>query len=376
MGKKKSKVPKAAAKPQSRRLDNDHDIFLRGLLSVLALVIKKLEYVLPSSIRPYVDLATLKPAAETSVDGKMRYLASDCVYECALQRMALPEPYRSEFDLPSMRFCFLMEGKSSAPSEPIDFQLEDYRKAIWSKDLKNKLFMGIVIPILIYSGKYAWNKRKAYDYFKKYLPIELLDFIPNPNYLVIDLHDITDKEIIESTDLGALRSAFLALKHGHNPDYFENAIPDLFKFVLDDDAVAPTYLLEEFLKLLSAYIQRRSKMTETQIINIALKSTDENMATKVKTMFDIVEERALKQGIALGKAESQAIIKEAEAKVKETEAKAKETEAKAKEMEQKVTALIKILMITTPMTDAQLIHQFQLSEIFVTQLRKEVNNLN
>ncbi len=150
------------------------------------------------------------------------------------------------------------------------------------------------------------------------------------------------------------------------------------------------YLLHEFLKLLSAYIQRRAKMSEQEIIETVLKSKNQVMATKVRTMFDIVEERGIEKGIAIGEAKSEDRIKQAEAKVKEveekakakvketeakakeTEAKAKETEAKAKETEAKMSAMIKILMLTTPMTDAQFVQQFKLSEDFVVTIRKEI----
>jgi alanyl-tRNA synthetase len=152
------------------------------------------------------------------------------------------------------------------------------------------------------------------------------------------------------------------------------------------------------LKLLSAYIQRRAKLSEQEVIETILKSKNQVMATKVRTMFDIVEERGIEKGIekgiAIGEAKSEDRIKQAEAKiketearaeakvketeakakaeVKETEAKAKETEAKAKETEAKLRAMVKILMLTTPMTDAQFVQQFQLSEDFVAAIRKEM----
>ncbi|MEN9609218.1 MAG: hypothetical protein RLZZ628_32 [Bacteroidota bacterium] len=408
---KSSALPKKAVKPKAKRkgFDNDHDSFLRGVLGIMLFVRRKLEYILPNNIRPFCDLDSLKPAAETAVDGKLRYLASDCIYECALQQRELPEPYRSQTDFPNMRFCFLIESKSAPPAEPIDFQIEDYRKAIWSKDLKNNQFMGLVLPILIYNGKYAWNKQKVYDYFKKHLPPSLLAYIPNPLYLVLDLHAITDNEITSLVELGALRSVFLALKHGHDPDYFKKEIPNLFNFAIEDadlgnaTPLTPKYLLQEFLKLLSSYVQRRAKLSEDEVIETILESKNAVMKTKVRTIFDVFQEKGmeeglekgLEKGIAIGEAKSEDRIKQAEAKVKETEAKAKETEAKAKETEAKaketeakaketeakaketeakLREIVKLLMITTAMTDEQLVKQFKLPVALVTQLRHEIAN--
>ncbi len=355
--------------------DNDHDNFVRGLLSITILLIKKLKYVLPLRLQSYVKFDTLKPTSEVHVDNQMNQTASDCIYECEMDMAKLPKDPHSKRKVPQIRFIFLMEAKSSPPDEPIDFQIEGYRKEIWSKDLKNKRFPGLVLPILIYNGKVKWNRRMIYDRFKLFLPADLLEYVPFYKYLIIDLFRLTNQEIMDNVDLGALRSAFLALKHGHDPEYLKQEIANLFNFAVEDpdfeaksDDPDAKYLLHEFLKLLSAYIQRRTKMSENEVMETVLKSKNQVMATKVRTMFDIVEERGIAKGIALGEER----IKQAEAKAKETEAKAKETEAKAKETEAKVRSIIKILMLTTPMTDAQLIKQFQLSEVFVMQLRKEI----
>jgi Putative transposase, YhgA-like len=371
-----------AAPPHTAQgTDNDHDNFIRGLLSITILLIKKLKYVLPVNLQSYVKFDTLKPTSEVHVDNQMIQTASDCIYECEMNMALLPKDRRSKRKVPQIRFVFLMEAKSSPPSEPVDFQIEGYRKEIWSKDLKNKRFPGLVLPILIYNGKVPWNRRMIYDRFKLFLPEELLEYVPFYKYLIINLFRITNQEIIDNVDLGALRSAFLALKHGHDPEYLKQEIANLFNFAVEDpdfdvksEEPDAKYLLHEFLKLLSAYIQRRTKMTENEVMETILKSKNQVMATKVRTMFDIAEERGEERGIAKGIALSEEKIKQAEAKAKETEAKAKETEAKAKETEAKIREIIKILMLTTAMTNAQLIQQFQLSETFVMQLRKEITD--
>jgi hypothetical protein len=403
----KTELAVSASKTKRRGFDKDHDAFVRGVMSMILLVRRKLVYILPKNIQACCDFDALKPATETSVDGKLRYLASDCVFECPLLQSKLPEPYRSLSDFPVMRFCFLVESKSSAPAEPIDFQIEDYRKAIWSNDLKNEASMGVVLPIIIYNGKSGWSKQKVYDHFKKYLPPFILAYIPNPIYFILDLHALTDEEIISCVELGALRSVFLALKHGHDKDYFKTEIPNLFNFATTDAELAeatpmtPKYLLQEFLSLLSSYIQRRAKMSEEEVLQKVLESKDVVMKTKVRTMFDIFKDEGIAEGIAIGEAKSETRIKQAEAKVKETEAKVKETEAKAKETEAraketeakakeaeakvketeakaketeaKLREVVKLLMLTTQLTDEQFVKQFKLPVGLVTQLRAEIN---
>ncbi len=341
--KQKKRPPK---EPSTRRMDNDHDIFLRALMSIIALVKLQLEYVVPMELRQYMDFSTLKPVPDTHVDDELSYSASDCIFECDFLRTTLPLKYRSIKKMPKLCFYFLIEGKSSAPSVPIDFQIEAYRRMMWLRDKKNKRFPGIVIPIIIYNGKDAWRKKKIYDRFESFLPQEILPFLPNPRYLVIDLHDLPDEVIQNAINLGALRGAYLAMKHGHDESYFKDEIKNLLKFA---EGLAPKELLDSYIQMLLEYIQRRSKLSETEIKNIVLNSNDKDMRTKIKTVFEAIEERATAAGIALGEAKSEdkvkeaqaeakaakAELKKAEAKAKETEAKAKETEAKAKETEAK-----------------------------------------
>jgi hypothetical protein len=347
LSKQKKRPPE---EPSTRRMDNDHDIFLRALMNIMALVKLQLEYVVPIEMRQYMDFSTLKPVPDTHVDDKLLYSASDCIFECDFLRSTLPLKYRSVKKMPKLCFYFLIEGKSSAPSVPIDFQIEAYRRMMWLRDKKNKKFPGIVVPIIIYNGQDAWRKKKIYDRFESFLPQEVLSFLPNPRYLVIDLHDLPDEVIRNAIDLGALRGAYLALKHGHEESYFKDEIKNLLKFA---DGFDTKDLLDSFIQMLLEYIQRRSKLSETEIHNIVLNSNDKDMRTKIKTVFEGIEERATAAGIALGeaksedkvkeaqaaakaaKAEAKAQIKEAQAQVKEAEAKAKETEAKAKETEAK-----------------------------------------
>lgn len=60
-----------------------------------------------------------------------------------------------------------------------------------------------------------------YDYFAKYLPQTILDYIPCPKFIVIDLQAINDADIAAALDLGELRAAFVALKHAHDKEFFQ-----------------------------------------------------------------------------------------------------------------------------------------------------------
>jgi Putative transposase, YhgA-like len=280
----------------------DHDIFVRGILGINALVLKLLLHYIPKNIQPFIDFSTLKVFPDKQIDGKLKLIEADSIHECALNVAHLPESMRHQSNLPLFRFCFLWEHKSSKPNEPIEFQVESYRHGIIRADLKKEQEPSIVIPILLYHGTEKWDKKFLYERVESYLPPELLRYIPYPNYIIIDLQAMTEAEIEAATDLSELRGAFVALKHGHDEDFFKQNMKKVLKFV---DEMPTTYIFQEFFKMLIEYMQRRSKLEKEEFDEIVEQNLDTEMATRkvFKTSYEIVAEEAELKGELKGKAE-------------------------------------------------------------------------
>ncbi len=183
---------------------------------------------------------------------------------------------------------------------PIDFQIGGYddnirrRDFIKKKNSDAKDSLSIVIPILIYHGKAKWEKKRLYDYFEPYLPDILLDFIPKEKYIVIDIQAMQDEEIESAIDLGELRSAFIALKHGHEKKYFEHNMKKVLKFVHN---IPTKELLETYLQMLLEYMQRRTEMENEAFNAIVEQSNDKEMTTTFKTIFETAREKAEAKGV-------------------------------------------------------------------------------
>ena len=304
MAKTDKKSPKTASESK-RKYNKDHDIFIKGILSLDELVLLLLYRYLPTNLQRYVDFSTLKLLSDAHIDNKLLAQYSDSIHECALLKEQLPEHVRNMPDLPTFRFCFLWEHKSYKPyEEPIEAQNERYRYAIISSDLKNKKHPSIVIPILLYHGATKWAKKMLYDLFEPYLPPDILEFIPRPKYIVIDIQNTDEAEIAKMIDLSVLRAAFIALKHGHERDFFKQDMEKVFKFV---ENLPTVYLFQEFFKMLLEYMQRRSEL-EPEIFNeIVEQKLNPDMATQFKTSFEVAEERGEKRGMAIGEQKGIAI---------------------------------------------------------------------
>jgi Putative transposase, YhgA-like len=341
----KSKEPKSE-KPRVKR-QKDHDIFVRGILSINTLVLKLLLHYIPKDVQPFLDFSTLKDITDTQVSNKLRLTQSDSIHECMLNVSKLPESVQQMDDLPTFRFCFLWEHKSSKPQNPIEFQVESYRYGIIYADLKKELPPSIVIPILIYHGQEAWDKKRLFERVEAYLPPELLAYIPYPKYIIIDLQAMSEADIEALSDLEEIRAAFIALKYAHDKDFFKQNMKKVLKFTRD---LTATYMFKEFFKMLLEYMQRRAQIETEEFEDIVEQNIDDEMATKkvFKTMFEVREERAKLEGELKGKLEG-------------------ELKGELKGLRKAIFLSLK----TASLTDAQIAFELDIDESFVKSVRQE-----
>jgi hypothetical protein len=163
---------------------------------------------------------------------------------------------------------------------------------------------------LIYHGAKKWKYKRLYDYFAKYLPDAILEYIPRPKYIIIDLQAMSDVDIAAALDLGELRAAFIALKHAHDKEFFQNNLEEILKFAQDSN---PSLLFQTYLRMLMTYSQRRSKLDDEKFHTIVEQlKPNKNMATAFKPFWEVGEAKALQKGIAIGEAKAQQLAQQKE----------------------------------------------------------------
>jgi hypothetical protein len=113
--------------------------------------------------------------------------------------------------------------------------------------------------------------------------------------------------------LGELRAAFIALKHAHDKVFFQQNLAEILKFAQDSK---PSLLFQTYLRRLMEYSQRRSKLESTVFNHIVEQLTpNQKMGIRLKTIFEVAEEKAEKKGRQEGRQEGISI---GEAKVQAT----------------------------------------------------------
>ncbi len=208
---------------------------------------------------------------------------------------------------------------------------------------------------MIYHGARKWKYKRLYDYFAKYLPQTILDYVSFPKYIVIDLQAMPDADIEAAIDLGELQAAFIALKHANDKEFFQQNLAEILKFA---ETSKPSLLFKTYLRMLMEYSERRSKLDNIKFSEIVEQlKPDKKMATAFKSIFDVAEEKAMEKGKEIGMEKGIAIG---------------EAKANQKAQESKRQAILK-LMKTTRLENFQIAEAFDLPITFVEAIRLEVN---
>ena len=187
---------------------------------------------------------------------------------------------------------------------------------------------------------------------------------------MIDIQSTSEEEIEKMVDLGVLRGVFIALKHGHEKNFFKKDMEKVLKFV---ETLPIQYVFQSFFKMLLEYMQRRSDLEDAEFNKIVEQKLEPDMATNFKTIFENAEERAEKRGeqkgIAIGEQKGIAIGEQKGIAIGEQKGIAI-GEAMSKEI---LNRAITVLLRTTSLTDIQIAKELETEESSVKAIREGMN---
>ncbi|NWH06933.1 Rpn family recombination-promoting nuclease/putative transposase [Desulfobacter latus] len=195
-------------------MPDHHDSFFKKIFSDKLNVADFSKHVLPPELVKNLDLASLHLENTSYVDEELAKQFSDVVYSCV-------------FNQSEVRISLLFEHKSF-PDRNLPYQILKYMVRIWNENLKQKTHFTPIIPIVLYHGKKAWQPEGLKSVFNT-PSIELLPFIPDFQYIFIDLSRYTDEDIkLRIFETVSLKMALLILKNIFNPGHLEQALEEYF----------------------------------------------------------------------------------------------------------------------------------------------------
>jgi predicted transposase/invertase (TIGR01784 family) len=206
---KRKKTPKGAIKLPNYKAfaKRPHDQYARFVLQIRVAALAFLRFVLPDSARNLIDFDSLQLSSETFVDSSLRSHLTDICYVG-----------NSNTDTP-FRIAIIVEHKSYAPHKGhLIAQLLRYISNIWQSDVRNNRPLTFTLPIVLYHGPTPLLKEELAAIFE-HIPAELRHYLPNLDFLLLDINQIDDT-VIEQTE-ALLRNFFYTLKYARNESFID-----------------------------------------------------------------------------------------------------------------------------------------------------------
>ena len=259
--------------------NQQHDEFVKTQLSDKVNVQDFIRQFLPEGLVAKLDLEGIELDNTTYITPKLAKYYSDLVWLC-------------QYKETQVRVAFLVEHKSAPVPYP-HLQLLRYMLEVWEKNLKDEKPFLLIIPIVFYHGDDKWNNRPMAEYFEG-VDDDLLQYIPQFNYELINLSDYDDADILRFR-MGLLKNVLLALRYGRDSSYLRENF-GIFFVEMGDYIETPTG--KDFVQTMLVYLLKSSEFSDLEIENMITQipsSIKNSVMTSYDYLVEALEERAEKR---------------------------------------------------------------------------------
>ena len=284
-----------------------HDDFFRACCSKNFIVEPLLRHFIDPNLSSKFDYGSLELCNDNYITPELANYYSDRLWSIRFNNS------HTIFQL-----LLLFEHKSFIPKR-IHIQLLRYMIEEWTKQIENqltqlrelkkkneksrgKIKLILVLPIVLYHGKQAWKKPEFEDLFGK-LPDVLKEFLPDFDFIVIDLSKYSDQEILD-TKAGLLVNMLLLMRHSFDPDFLVKNFDLLMTGTEDYDRDSDNW---NFVKMLFAYLLKLLKNSPMEKAAVIQKIQTKRVKRDFYSIYDALRDDAItegkQEGIQLGKLE-------------------------------------------------------------------------
>jgi len=254
-----------------------------------------LQGVLPNDILRRLDLQSLTQDKTTYTDEHLDEYFSDIVYTSTYQDTRKHTKGQHEKPAGEIKLSLLFEHKSFVPAFP-HTQLLRYILNIWGHYIKQRNPAPVVLPILFYHGRQKGEKQPLSHYLSGDTE-HFSHFVPEFEYLLIDLSKLSDEEIKTMVfTRAAVKIALLVQKYIYQPARLKQYLNDFFKLGI-------LYFREEeglrFLESVCRYIYCATEIEAEEILK-----TVEYLPNGAEETVMTTAERLRKEGQKEGQKEA------------------------------------------------------------------------
>ncbi len=312
-----------------------HDQFFRFIFSGKPQVVSFLKGSLPEGIQAKLDFESLQLMSGHHIDDQLRDHLSDLLYTC-------------QFEGNEIGIAILLEHKSFTVRYP-HFQILRYMLGFWERQVQNGHSPSPIIPIVVYHGRRRWRYIDMEAYFEALNP-ELRDYLPDFQYLLIDLMEKDHEIIMAQYEDFVLQKALLLMKFIFSEDFGQrlSLILEGFKSYLEDKQE------EEVFRRFIVYISRHGTQKKEEIMDSLDQLIEDWQPEPNSLLMDWITEAKAKIEKARKEAFNEAYNEASEKAMQQNEAERK------KEINRRV---LKMLSLEIPLEKIALIMEMSPEEI-------------
>ncbi len=206
--------------------------------------------------------------------------------------------YTCQYGADPLRIALLFEHKS-APRTGLAYQLLQYMMGIWRHNHQQDQAMMPVVAMVLYHGKRSWRPGDFWSCFEA-LPVDISGYIPNFDYLFMDLSCYTDKQLkVGAFKAAAVKIGLLIMKHIYDQDNLEKALREYIE-IGRQYFTTPNGL--EFLRSVIQYLFQVTDIAESAMA-AAIAPAVEKGGDEVMTTAQRLREEGFKIGCQKGRQE-------------------------------------------------------------------------
>jgi len=186
-------VPKDDLTPK-----DPHDRLFKRVMSDEANVRKFIKEFLPKDISCQIDLKEMKLIPTEKIKGYNKYYM-DIAVECHISNT-------------KGQLYFVFEHKSY-PDPGVLLQILSYMTVTWDEQKKKNVPLTPIIPVVIYHGSSSWNVTTHFQGQFQNIGESIKPYIPEFNYVLVDLTQIPNEEIEQrAKDTPLLMASLMIMK--------------------------------------------------------------------------------------------------------------------------------------------------------------------
>ncbi|HFQ94894.1 MAG TPA: Rpn family recombination-promoting nuclease/putative transposase [Anaerolineae bacterium] len=267
-------------------VQNPHDRFFRESFGRVEVARSFLQEYLPPELLAALNLEHLTLHDGSFIDERMRAHQSDLLYEAHLSN-----------GLPVLIY-FLFEHKSR-PDRRVMLQLLRYMLRMWERQVKARMSLSPVIPVVIHHGKQEWTAPQDFHSLFVNLPEGVRPYLPDFQYHLADFSYVSDEEIRGNIWLRVSAAVMRAIFDPGLRDKLDDLLALIFQLSQRETGLEYIHTVLYYLSMATEYVHRQD--LEEALLRQEKKG-DEIMATIAQEYIQEGFEKGLESGMARGMA--------------------------------------------------------------------------